>query len=464
MRLRNAFFAIAVAAIALAALPASAFEFHGYLRTGIGGNFRGGGQACFFLPGTDYKWRLGNECETYAELQFNETLYKDRSGVEFTYVGMLAYQTWQRDDYESLVGWHNFQNTGNPIPWNGNDIALRQNWIGIKNLPFLGGASLWAGKRYYFRYNVNAIDWWVFDPSGPGAGIEEIGVADTFKLAFAAFVNKYAEPGYYQGDKGPTPRPVAASQIWRLDLRGYEIPFFVGNLTVALDLGILTTTASTRVPGSQTISPEITVMHIWPGLLGGSNQLIFQWGQGTMSPLSAYPSDSSSSKAWQWRIVEDFIFEPIPQLAGEFVFSYQDRNQVFMNASPGGYAGDSSTTWTLGVRPVWNITNYFKLQGDIGYQSQKPKVNPGGRWGNTDVMTMTKASIAPTFAPLPGPGGSYWVRPELRLFVTYASWNKAAQNAGALDQGNCNTTGTTTSVFGCSTNGFTFGAQVEAWW
>jgi maltoporin len=77
---------------------------------------------------------------------------------------------------------------------------------------------------------------------------------------------------------------------------------------------------------------------------------------------------------------------------------------------------------------------------------------------------MFKASIAPTLAPLPGPGGSFFVRPELRVFMTYATWNKAAQAAGAMGQGTCAATGTSGSVFDCSTNGFTFGAQVEAWW
>jgi maltoporin len=52
----------------------------------------------------------------------------------------------------------------------------------------------------------------------------------------------------------------------------------------------------------------------------------------------------------------------------------------------------------------------------------------------------------------------------MRLFLTYATWNKAAQNAGIAGQGaNCNTA-TSTSAFGCDTNGVTIGAQVEAWW
>ena len=457
MRLRNAFLAIAVAAIALAALPASALEFHGYLRTGIGGNFRGGGQACFALPGADYKWRLGNECETYAELQFNETLYRDKSGASFNYVGMLSYQTGQRQDYESLNGdW--------PNAW-----ANRQNYVSADNLPFLGGASLWIGKRYYMRESLYSVDWFYFDPSGPGAGIENVDVGGLFRGALAVFTNKVGAETYYPVDGAHT-NQVTSQQFWRVDLRGYNIPFFVGELTLALQLGILS--ASGNYPTGQEVSPAVNFQWKWP-VLGGRNLLTFQWGQGPMASLNAYPSPSTSSSAWQWRILEDLLFEPIPQLSGQLVFIYQDQNRVYENPNPNpgngsgvDWAGNSSTSWTLGVRPVWNVTNYFKLQADVAYQSVTPKVAyaSGSPFTSTDTMGMFKTSIAPTFAPLPGPGGSFWTRPELRLFVTWASWNKAAQAQGAMAQGSCAATGTSGSVFGCSTNGFTFGAQVEAWW
>jgi maltoporin len=221
-----------------------------------------------------------------------------------------------------------------------------------------------------------------------------------------------------------------------------------------------------------TVSPEISLQHRM-SLLGGFNTLALQWGMGTLSSLNAYPADNASSGAWQWRIVEWLVFEPIPQLSGMFVFTYQDKNKVYENPTPNAgnasgvnWAGDSSRSWTLGVRPVWNVMNYFKLQADLGYQSVTPKVAyaSGGPYSNTDTRTMFKAAIAPTFAPLPGPGGSFFVRPELRVFMAWATWNDAAQAAGAMGQGSCAATNTSGSVFGCSTNGFTFGAQVEAWW
>jgi len=49
---------------------ARSFEFHGYLRSGYGLNSEGGQQVAFQAPGTDAKYRLGNEAETYGELIF----------------------------------------------------------------------------------------------------------------------------------------------------------------------------------------------------------------------------------------------------------------------------------------------------------------------------------------------------------------------------------------------------------
>lgn len=52
----------------LSPIAADAFEFNGYLRSGIGGATSGGNQSCFQLPGAPTKYRLSNECEQYAEL------------------------------------------------------------------------------------------------------------------------------------------------------------------------------------------------------------------------------------------------------------------------------------------------------------------------------------------------------------------------------------------------------------
>ena len=51
---------------------AQALEFAGYLRSGVGTSTGSGKQQCFQLPGAQTKYRLGNECEQYAELELRQ--------------------------------------------------------------------------------------------------------------------------------------------------------------------------------------------------------------------------------------------------------------------------------------------------------------------------------------------------------------------------------------------------------
>ena len=61
-------------ALALAAPQVQALEFTGYMRSGAGGSENGGTQSCFQLPGAQSKYRLGNECEQYIELDLRQDL------------------------------------------------------------------------------------------------------------------------------------------------------------------------------------------------------------------------------------------------------------------------------------------------------------------------------------------------------------------------------------------------------
>ncbi|WP_373878266.1 carbohydrate porin, partial [Azotobacter vinelandii] len=55
-------------------MQVQALDFSGYSRIGLAGSDEGGTQSCFRLPGAPSKYRLGNECEEYAELIFDQGL------------------------------------------------------------------------------------------------------------------------------------------------------------------------------------------------------------------------------------------------------------------------------------------------------------------------------------------------------------------------------------------------------
>lgn len=440
MNARKTLVGILAAAIAFTAIPAQAVELHGYLRTGIGGNEDGGNQVCFLTAPVGYKFRLGNECETYAELEFGQTLYRDRSGVQFDYVGMLHYKTGGLRNAEPL----NNNSGGNTAI---NELALRQNYIIAKNLPFMGGAAVWVGNRYYRRNDLHILDFFYWDASGQGAGIEDVDLAGFAKVAFAVLQNKGGWGlGYDRSDK---------TAIWRPDLRIYSIPFFFGgNLELGAELAI--NSGSPRGADVQKVSPMFTLQHVQPGLLGGFNKLAFQYATGTIAPMTGYPEPQNSDKAERWRIVEQMVVQPNSLFSGMLAFVYEDVSHQYGDVGP----WNSFKTWSLGARPVYHVNDYFKLQAEVGYQSFKPKDPP------TDEAKLFTASFAPTISPAPGPGGAFFVRPELRLFVTYANWNTA--EAGFLQSWNAvyysgpNGNGPS-AVFGDKKHGVTFGAQVETW-
>jgi len=440
MRAKKASLAIVTAIAAATPVGAGAVELHGYLRSGIGGNGKGGTQVCFQVPNTDFKFRLGNECENYAEIELRESLYKDKGGVEFNYVGMLAYISAERQDFESL------QSTA------GNDIALRQNFIEVKNL-IPGGANAWAGKRYFHRNDVHIIDFYHFDPSGFGGGVDDIPVGGLFKGAVTVFQNKSDDLGRV---------------VWRPEIRAYAIPIpGAGQLEAAIMLGIISEADANRAPGRAGVSPWFTLQHFWQGL-GGYNKLAFQYGTGLVAGLNQFPSYSATSDAYQWRIVEQLQVQPISKLSAMFTFVYQNKTRVnedrtLNGANPAGvnFVGDSSTSWAIGARPVFHVNDFFKVQAEIGYQSITPKSQDLGSgsgflYANTDRRELFKVSVAPTIVA----GGTFWSRPELRVFATYAAWNAATRSAG---QGTTSCGASGTNPFPCDTH-FTFGAQAEAWW
>lgn len=438
MRASSKFLIAIAAALALSAGTASAVDFHGYVRTGIGGNSGGGALTC--LPGgplgaNGYKFRLGNECETYAEAEFGQTLYKDKSGVEFVYDTMLAYIATSHESFVSLKG-------------GSGDIALRQAWVGAKNLPFLGGGMLWIGNRYYKRHDVHMTDFFYWDPSGEGAGVEDIDLGFG-KLSVAIF-----QSGTDSVRTG-----------WRPDIRVAGIPLWRdGSLEVGLDLFLDTrpNAANGNTPKGVGLSPWATVEWKQVNLLGGFNTLAFQYATGTAAPMAQFQFDNSD-KAKQWRVVEHLVVQPNDKFSGSFFAHYADieRRYAPFPAATGNPndAFRSLKQFGIGIRPAYHMSDYFKLQAEIGYQMADFKD------AAIKDASFYKITVAPTVMPPPGPGGAVFTRPELRLFATYAGWDKGSQAQGIAGQSAaCTTGGTSTSPFKCDTNGFTFGMQAEAWW
>jgi len=137
------------------------------------------------------------------------------------------------------------------------------------------------------------------------------------------------------------------------------------------------------------------------------------------------------------RALDFFTFQLTRNFGGQLVAGYTH------NMSD---AGDLDW-YTVGGRLSYAFTDHLKLVGDVGHDQTKPQ--------GQDSRSLTKVTIAPTISL----GRDFWARPELRLYYTYATWNKAAQTAAAAGSPLSRT-----GAFGSDTNGSTYGVQVEAWW
>jgi maltoporin len=430
MKMRWTAWAVVAVALLSHAAPTAALDFFGYFRDSIAGNSRGGGQACFKTPGMDYKLRLGNECDAYAEWGLQQSVWKGKDGVEFT-VGFMF-------DYDPAV----MGNTGASTPF-----GVQQNYVKMKVPQWGNGAQFWAGKQYYRRENIDMIDFFYLNTSEPGIGVEDWDLGFG-KLSASVF-------GVAGNNTAPSPTSHGLNQaFFRPDVRISDIPLNPnGTIEIAANLVIYSRNdvSNAGVPvvpkgaNDADVSAWLTLQHTQKKLLGGSNKLTLQWANGAAAQMGpgtpSFGDDPLNKNNMQFRVLDQLLLQPSLKFQSLIGVVAQWKTQ---------YVTTTKTDFTqIGIfaRPVYYFADYFKLQGDIGWTQNKPK--------DAAAMDLFKLCIAPTLTPSPGDEGGFFVRPEIRVFVTYASWNDAAAAQGANAPGG--------GMFGTDKSGFTYGASVETW-
>jgi maltoporin len=143
------------------------FSFSIYLRSGVGINGNGGPQDFDFeIPDFGLgRYRLGNEFDTYMELNFKQAHLlgdsPDVMDVSMTFTPAFAYNKTKVTFSDQFVS--------------GSVLAMRQAFIEAKN--FIKSApeiTVWAGQRFYDRHDVHLHDLFYDDYSGYGAGVDNI--------------------------------------------------------------------------------------------------------------------------------------------------------------------------------------------------------------------------------------------------------------------------------------------------
>lgn len=408
-------------------------NFHGYFRAGYGVSSEGGRQVCFQTPGAQSKYRLGNECDLYGEFLFSGPAFVGDNGVVANANVMFnVYIPTTSQGYPDRF-----------VPNNGElgkdlHFGTNQFFFDFTGLPFLGeGGKAWIGRRFYKREDVHLTDYFWWNASGLGGGLEDITVSGPMKLSFAAFV--VDGPNVDLDADNPNPTAPAQTDIGiRNDLRLYGIPLHPGGELVLGANAILDASNSDDQLVETNNGFSGTVMYV-AQVLGGSNKLGAQYGMGSAaSGNGVVGSLTASTDTTFFLVIDNLNIQPTPELGANLT-------GVFRRDDVDTPEGSQKTDWiSAGARVSYGFHEYAQILLEAGFDTVKPEVG--------DRRTLTKITVAPVIAA----GKGHYSRPQLRLFATYGIWNDAAREAG-VDSGNIYT-------MTDKTGGATFGMQGESWW
>ncbi|WP_423228008.1 maltoporin [Phytopseudomonas dryadis] len=392
--------------VSMLPLSASALEFTGYFRTGVGESTNGHGQSCFQLPGAPSKYRLGNECEQYGELDLRHDFLQLDDGSVVSLEGMLSL----------------YNRYGHTPRFTGEygETRLPQIYAEWSNMPALNGGSLWAGRRYYNRNDINISDFFYWNQSATGFGLDEVAIGD---LKYSYVFSR--KDGYTQKDY--------------INRHDFTVGGFKPNPGGELKVGV----SYIDKPDSDGAHNgwSVTAQHKQQDFLGGVNTFALQYGRGPGTALGYTGDPTLDDSNQSWRVVEYITWDMTPRLSGQFQIVYQKDSRP---------DGDDQNWLSVGARPVYALTDQFKLAVEIGRDQIDA---PGG------TRKLDKFTIAPIWSPS-GPGFS--ARPEFRLYYTYARWNEAAQRAANLLA--AGSALSDSGAYGSALHGSNVGFQIEYGW
>jgi maltoporin len=431
-------------------------EIHGYMRSGVGRSSEGGEQIAFGLgvipnPGD---LRLGNEDNHYVELAIDVKAY-EKGNTAFK----LHFRPAYKQSYSAQDGAYDRSGGGNAFTPN-QKILFRETWgeaTGVfgKSNDLFKDASIWVGRRFYQRQDVHMLDYWFWDNEGQGAGIENI------NLGFAKFHAAYIQQDTSDNSGGnigngggvnianPNGKYVISTYDFRLsDI----ITNPGGSLTVGLTLqkpaNLKTAdTVATQTGGNTNGGYRVDLMHRQGGILGGDNLLAFNYRVG--AGMWGWYNPDRGDKNKTWEILDSFYIAPTKQFALNLVGLYRDEGPV--TGVGGADAVGHRKSMIIAARPTFFITNHFSIVAEIGREEVK---YDNFFAAGTAKIHLNKETIAFQWQPQ----ASYWSRPSIRLFMTNAQWGTAA-NPNASWQSY-----TPPNFAATKSNGFTYGAQIEAWW
>jgi maltoporin len=417
-------------------------DFSGYFRAGYGRDDQGGPQVGFLAPGAAAKYRLGNEAENYGELALGKSWYVP---------GMFSLDATERPDgtpsgpvarAQFRVSFFNpYTDLGSG---SGTDVALPEAWAAIGNvLPSRPDMKFWAGNRFYRRQDIHVNDFFFYNMSGGGGGMEDLDVG--FGKLALAWIGIGSQSSI---SSVPEPDPVNEAGFSKssLDLRLYDVNLPLGQgefglAWAAADAGLdVNGNSAPRTDGL-----AFNFLHLRNGIFTKEdmNRLSLQIGTGpaktfnnsfetfaTTNGVFIRPEDRDS---WRFRVTENLVIQPWDcfAISPVVVYQYTDYSDV----------GGIEHWFSLGARPVFFFNKYLSLAFEGGVD-----------WTRDSEAGTSGQLYKLTLAPQVQLENTFFNRPSIRAFVTYAGWSDAFKGrVGGPD-------------YADATEGWTYGIQMEAWW
>lgn len=437
----------AAVALACASVSASAVDFHGYMRAGLQTSTEGGEVYCIGTGNVGHKvGRLGDECDTYAEIALTQEVY-NKANSKFTVNTLIAYGTTEGFQDKQGNSWQGATGAG---PWDGQRLSARELWAGYDTAD---GYRIWAGKRFYQRKDIHIMDLYYLNNSGYGAGIENIDVgAGNVALA----VTKWSNDG--DGDN-------YRRNVYKIDARWNAIPVGIGNLDASVIYALPFVSDQQREVGAVGNARAntahsgalVTLDHAYTlntESVSVMNHFVVQYGTNGFAYVGTYGNHAGDNFTPDTDVDGVRVIDWGTLDAGNFGLGYS-LLWAHLNSADGH---KSSSAWTVTrsgweysivLRPEYKWTEYTRTTLELGYSAMKTS-----GWTAPDYVEdpdLYKITLAQQFTP----GKGFWTRPAIRFYVSYVGgdqfakgWNTEYESKNPDEDG----------------EQITFGSQVEAWW
>ena len=414
----------------------------GYFRAGYGRDDEGGPQVGFQAPGALAKGRLGNEAENYGELIFGKNFYLP--GAFSLSRSPRANGTSSEPIARVQVRLSMYNPYTNYLVSSATQFGLAEAWAAVGNLSASQPSmNVWAGNRYYRRHDINIDDFFMYNMSGGGGGVEDI-KTPIGKIALA-WIGLGSQSGFSDIPQ-PDPQNKAGFNKSNFDFRLYDFKLPGGTGEFGFDISHATSGKDQNgIEEPNATGVSFTLIHIAQKWLGENNlnKFYIQYGRGPAKTFtSGFETFTTSagtfirpdaSDSYRFRVAENMIFETGKHFSISPVLLYQDTDYKQF--------GGRQYWFSAGARPQVYFNNYVNL-------AFEPFVD----WVNDKSTNTSDYLFKMTFAPQVSLGNHFMSRPAIRGFVTYAQWGNGFKGqVGGPD-------------YATSTQGLTWGVQMESWW